>query len=163
MEEILKHISRKALLLGDFEFSINQRQSEWLGHTPASTEMIDHLEKKLRLKLPEDYRAFLKCTNGFSATSIVEPEFAKTTEVDFLNDIDAELVDIWRDTGNEDIAEALEGSICIAGRNDEQQFLLIPPDAAHENWRYWKFAAWIPGEETYDSLEDYFHSVFSTF
>lgn len=161
MEQLLKKISQKALLLGDFEFSVTEQQSKWLGNAPASVEAIRTLEQRLNLELPEDYTMLLECTNGFSAPSSVEPEFLKTTEVDFLKNIDAELIEIWRETGNEAIAEALESSICIAGKNDEQQFLLIPPNASNEDWRYWKFAAWIPGEEVYENLKDYFQSQLS--
>ena len=37
--------------------------------------------------------------------------------------------------------------------------MLIPPAEGNDDWEYWKFANWIPGEEPYASLEDYFLSV----
>jgi hypothetical protein len=47
--------------------------------------------------------------------------------------------------------------IIIGGIKEEQSFLLIPPDSANSKWKYWKFASWIPGEEPYVDLNDYFN------
>lgn len=47
----------------------------------------------------------------------------------------------------------------IAGLEDEQQFLIIPPNSKNGNWKYWKFANWIPGEEEYENLKDYLENV----
>ncbi len=43
--------------------------------------------------------------------------------------------------------------------NQEQYFLLIPPNSINEKWKYWKFANWCPGEEEHENLESYFIDV----
>jgi len=50
-------------------------------------------------------------------------------------------------------------SILIGGINQEQYFLLIPPNLTNEKWKYWKFANWHPGEEEHLNLESYFTEV----
>ena len=57
------------------------------------------------------------------------------------------------------MAEKYERSIAIGGINEEQMFMLIPPANSNDDWEYWKFANWIPGEEPYPSLKYYFLSV----
>ena len=159
MEELLKQISEKALLIGDYKYSLDQKETKWLGMPPASLEEIHDLEKRLNLKLPEDYKAFLRLNNGFSSPSSVETEFLKTTSVDYWKEIDTESVEIWSDTDDEAFSASIKSSICIADKNAEQQFLLIPPNKYNDNWQYWKFASWIPGEQKYQDLNEYFQSV----
>jgi len=159
MKLLLKNISQKALLLKDFKFSANQQKSGWLGNVPSSTKDISDLEQKLNLELPTDYKHLLELSNGFAAPSFTEPQFLSIAEVDFLKNINSELIEIWSETGNGEIAKELERSICIAGKNEEQQFLLIPPNVSNADWQYWKFAHWIPGKEVYENLTTYFQSV----
>ncbi|WP_143756529.1 SMI1/KNR4 family protein [Chryseobacterium sp. RU37D] len=44
--------------------------------------------------MPEDYKDFLKITNGFSAPNTVEPTFMRVEDIDLLKNIDPELVEI---------------------------------------------------------------------
>ncbi len=50
----------------------------------------------------------------------------------------------------------LSKSIIVAGKQEEQWFLLIPPTNVNDNWKYWKFASQIPGEIEYNNLTEYF-------
>lgn len=161
MKEILKQLSINAILKGEIEVTDEQRDSQWLGNKPATSKEIYALEKRLGKELPADYVLFLETCNGFAAPAYVESTFHPTTEVDYLKNIDAELIDIWRETGNEEVADQLERSICVAGREEDQMFLLIPPKSSGSSWQYWKFAHWIPGEEIHESLKHYFEYVSS--
>lgn len=158
-KELLESVSKQALKLGDFEFHIEDPSSTWIGNEPASADQVEDLQQRLGVSLPQDYVAFLRLTNGFPAPCYTEPSFMSCDEVDYLRNIDAELIDIWRETDNADAADLLHRSICIGGKDEEQYFLLIPPVDAEENWRYWKFADWIPGEEVFEGLAPYFQYI----
>jgi hypothetical protein len=162
MIKILQNISKKAILLNDFDFSDEQIKSNWLGVVGAKDNEIAVAEEKLKIKLPDDYIDFLKISNGFSQTSTISCSFLSVDKIDYFKKLEEDLVEIWNK--NEDlkeVGEALASSIMIGGLNEEQQFLLIPPKTKSEKWGYWKFANWIPGEEKYLSLKDYFKSDLS--
>jgi cell wall assembly regulator SMI1 len=143
----------------DFDFPKSKVDSKWLGNDPATFKDINEAEKKLKVALPSDYKDFVLISNGFHAFNDVEPTFHSLDKIDYLYNIDPELIKIWIYTGNSDIAKILDRSIVIAGIQEEQMFLIIPPDTGMKNWRYWKFAAWIPGEEPYNDLMQYFKRV----
>ncbi len=69
MKEILIAISFLSLELGEPNHNIShfQTKNQWLGSEPAKTEEILEAEKRLNVKLPSDYKNFLKITNGFLA------------------------------------------------------------------------------------------------
>lgn len=160
MKELLLAISFLSIKLGDAHESASkfQIQNQWLGFEPAKKEEIIKAEKKLNVILPEDYKDFLEITNGFSAPNTIEPTFMEIQEIDFLKNIDCGLVEIWKE-GDQEVGDILERSIIVAGKNQEQQFLLIPPDSGKGKWRYWKFANWQVGEYEFESLNHYFREV----
>lgn len=158
MEETLKQLSLLALQLSDSDFSAEQYNTGWLGTKAASVAQINAAEKRLGVTLPGDYKTFLTITNGWTASAFTEPAFVAIEKIDYLKNIDSELISIWKETGNDATADQLSRSICITEKEEEQLFLLIPP-IANENWQYWKFAHWIPGEEVYPDLKSYFQST----
>lgn len=160
MKEILLAISILSIKSGDAYENASKFQIEnhWLGLEPAKTEEVFKAEKRLNIILPEDYKAFLEITNGFSAPNTVEPTFMKVEEIDYLNNIDPNLVKIWSEN-NDEAGNNLKKSILVAGKSQEQYFLLIPVDSTKNKWKYWKFASWYPGEHEYKSLENYFKDV----
>ena len=161
MDKLLKEISIVSISLGEELFSNAILRANWLGNEPASEEEISFAEHRLGISFPEDYRRFLKITNGFATPSnSTEPAFEPLNEVGYLKDLDQELIDIWSEHPNlAAVAEQLARSIRIGGANDEQHFFLIPPFGEDKKWKYWKFASWIPGEEEYNSLDSYFREV----
>ncbi|PWS28050.1 SMI1/KNR4 family protein [Pedobacter yonginense] len=158
MKKILKKISEIAIRQGEFTFTDEQIESKWLGNAPATSEDIKQLEERLQIALPKDYKDFLLITNGFSTPNEnIEPSFEATGNVGFLKDIDPQLIEIW--INNDELLEVaikLSRSIVVGGINQEQYFLLVPPLLEHEKWEYWKFASWIPGEDPYEGMENYF-------
>lgn len=164
MKKILEEISIKAIELGDYnsELSKNQLDSTWIGYEPASLKEIDSLEKRLGIKLPEDFKDFVQITNGFYAASGVEPSFGSLDKVDYLKNVDPELYEIWISTGNVEVGNKLKTAIKVGGFDEEQYFFLIPPSKENPNWEYWVFAAWAPGETVYNSLFEYFKNVLAT-
>ena len=99
----------------------------------------------------------LLIANGFKrCNDAVECDFIKIQDVDFFKNTHSDVLEIWLDEEElEDIGKQLERSILIGGMNGTQQFILIPPLEKNENWKYWKFAHWIPGEQEYKGLREY--------
>lgn len=159
MNSLLKQISEKAIELADFEFTQEQINNKWLGTIPTSENDIQLTEKRLGVELPRDYKEFLRITNGFSAPNDVEPTFEPIAKIDYLKNVDSYLIEVWNQDGIADIGKQLERSIIIGGINEEQIFLLIPPMSGSENWKYWKFSSWQPGEVEYENLEHHLNEV----
>lgn len=116
-------------------------------------------EERLSISLPDDYKEFLRVTNGFlSPRDSTEPTFDAIEIVGYLKDLDSQMIEIW--SGHEsldDISQQLKKSIRIG--SNEQLFLIIPSSEEDRSWKYWKFASWIPGEDEYEGLNDYFKEV----
>lgn len=152
MNKLLVEISKKAIKYENLNFTKIQIENNWLGNFPATEKQIAEKEAKLGLKLPEDYKAFLKITNGFSAPNNIEPSFESIEKIDFLKNIDNFTIECY------DLPE-LENAIIVAGISEEQYFLLLPPKSVNEKWKYWKFANWYPGEHPFENLNNYFEDV----
>ena len=160
MKTILKEISTLAVRLDELIYNDEQKNSEWLGNEPALLEEIKLTESQLGVQFPEDYKNFLLTTNGFfTPCHSTEPSFAPIDKIDYLINVDDFVVKIWCEGVLAETGKELSRSIIVGGINEEQYFLLIPPGRDSEDWKYWKFAHWIPGEEPYENLEVYFDSV----
>ncbi|MGB1041147.1 MAG: SMI1/KNR4 family protein [Flavobacteriales bacterium] len=160
MKELLKDISKIAIELKEEQivFSNEQIKNIWIGYNPSNDNEIINIEKKLGITLPKEYKEFMKITNGFSQSTITEPEFYSIDKIDWLKNVDDELINIWKENGLKDIGEQLERAIIVADSNKEQQFLLIS-SIGNKEWKFWKFGNWIPGEEEYENLENYFEKT----
>ena len=157
MKNLLKTLFSKAIILGDFEFSETDIDKNWIGRNPVSKMEIEQTEKRLGQQLPDDYKDLLLLTNGFEQLTIVEPSFAELDEIDWLKNIDPELIEIYADSPDE--YDKLNRSIVVGGINEEQHFLIIPPSNAKIRWTYWRFASWDPTGEFYSGLKEYFKDV----
>lgn len=155
MKTILSKLFEKSIELGDEVYSEEQIQSKWLGNASSTLDEIRRAEERLQIELPEDYKEMLLLANGFpTSNNSVEPSFLDVNKIDYYRNYEWNAIDGWVE-----ILPELSNSIMIAGREEEQQFLLIPPSAESDKWKYWKFANWIPGEEAYEDLTSYFERV----
>ncbi|MCO5937364.1 SMI1/KNR4 family protein [Mucilaginibacter sp. RB4R14] len=160
MKEVLKKISISAIKLSKDTFTSDQVKTAWLGTNAVSTTDVNDAEIRLGVKLPEDYKEFLLTTNGFfTPTDTTESTFETIDKIDYLKNVDEYLIEIWSQDELAEVGRELSRSILIAGLNDEQYFLLVPPNADNLNWKYLKFANGIPGIHSYNDLESYFTSV----
>lgn len=159
MNNLLKKISEKAIEFADFEFTQEQVKNKWLGTKPTPETDIKQAEKRLGVEFPTDFKEFLSITNGFSAPNETEPTFVPINKIDFLKNIDNDIIEAYSVEEEYSLEEELKSSIVVGGINEEQYFLLLPPDSNNDEWRYWKFANWIPGAEEYDDLDSYFTEV----
>lgn len=120
----------------------------------ASIDQINKTQDRLGLVLPKDYCDFISVTDGFKAPSDIHSTFHSIEEIDFFRNAFPDVSQYFTY-----ISVELDRSIVVAGKNEEQQFLLIPPLTNKDEWKYWAFANWIPGEESYRDLKAYFLSV----
>lgn len=153
MKNLLISISEKAIKYEDFNFTSEQIENKWLGTIPASEKQISEAENKLGIKLPKDYIELIKMSNGFSAPNDIEPSFESIENIDFLKNIEPFAIEAYS------YLPELENAILVAGIEEEQYFLLLPPESENEEWGYWKFANWYPGEHPFKNLKEYFDDV----
>lgn len=67
--ELLKSWSRHILATSDYRDYLPEEvideENFWIGYPGASEEQIVRAERRLKTRLPESYREFLKITNGW--------------------------------------------------------------------------------------------------
>lgn len=154
MREIIKKLFIKSIQLVDIQYSDIEINNEWIGNPPAFKDDILKTEKRLGIIFPKDYKELLSITNGFKPSNYsTEPTFNKIEEIDYLKNINPDIIKAYSEI--KEIQNDLKRSILIAGKGEVQQFLLIPPNQKNEKWKYWMFAHWIPGEESYENLSHY--------
>ncbi|RKD92868.1 SMI1/KNR4 family protein [Mangrovibacterium diazotrophicum] len=161
MKETLEILFDKSIEFCDENYTEEQIKTKWIGNLPASGTEIENAEKRLGIKLPQDYIEMVSTANGFPPCSnSVEPSFQKVDEIDFYRNFQWNVIDTWKEMEElNDVVSDLERAIMIAGLEDEQQFLIVPPTNGQNKWKYWKFAMWIPGEEEYQDLKSYLEGV----
>ena len=158
--QLLAEISRIALMRDDMSFSSQAMESQWLGNKPASAKAICDAEARLGLSLPDDYKGFLRTSNGFEPLCFTFVRMFAIEEVQLLVDAYPDLVDIWNQPELQDVHQGLESSLLIGDFEGEQQLLLVPPKPGDEEgtWECWFFASWWPGEDRYPSFRAYMES-----
>jgi cell wall assembly regulator SMI1 len=161
MKETLQLLFKKSLKVNPECYTETQMQDSWLGNPPASIEQITTAEKRLNLKFPNDYIEVLLLANGFPSPSETnEPAFDRVEEVDYYRNFEYNVISSWKETDESSgLIAHLERALMVGGKQEEQQFLLIPPGANNTTWEYWHFALWNPGVERFENLTDYFSSV----
>lgn len=162
MNDLLLKIAQSSVLLNDFGLTKEELATFSFLKDPASSTAIEETEKRLNVRLPYDYMEILKISNGFEAANSVEPSFLPVEKIDYLHQLMPDLIEAYDLDEMQDTADGLKRAILIAGIDEDQHFLLIPPKEKDGKYEYWKFANWIPGEEKYEDLEDYLKSILET-
>jgi hypothetical protein len=148
---LLTRLSHLALAAAQIEFPDLVHETGWLGRDGATDEELAEVESKLKIALPDEYKGFLRTSNGFHATSSTGVFLVEAAKVTMLNTEYPDLVDIWQE--NADVGEGLARSVLIGDNAGEQQLLLFPK--SESNWECWFFASWVPGEERYPSFRSF--------
>ena len=161
MKKTLEILFKKSIVLGDEIYTDKQINTNWIGNPPATKLAIENTENRLGIKLPDDYIDLVSIANGFpTCSNSVEPSFQKVEEIDYYRNFEWNAINTWKEIEElNDIVSELERAIMIAGHEDEQQFLIIPPINGQDKWKYWKFAMWIPGDIEYHDLKSYLENV----
>ena len=155
-KQLLNRISKLVIEQNTINFSDEILRSKTLSRTPAKNEEIKAIEKKLKTSFPDDYKKFLLTSNGFENFSHTGVTLSSIDKVDFLVNVDEQLVDIWADSMDDVVdgfGNKLKSSIVIGGLVEEQYLLLIP--LPHKKWECWHFSSWRPGEVIYESFRFY--------
>lgn len=155
-KQLLDKISKFAIKLEIIEFTDKILLKKSLSKPPATKEEINETEKRLKLILPDDYKEFLLISNGFECFSYTGVTLESIDKVDFLENVDQQLVDIWATSMDEPdttFGDKLRSSLIIGGHEEEQQLLLVP--LQNNKWECWHFSSWRPGEVVYESFRFY--------
>jgi hypothetical protein len=160
-KELLAEISKRAIAKddGDMEYSPDAKRTQWLGHTGASARAIREAESRLGVQLPEDYKSFLRTSNGFEPVRSTSVQLSAISEVKTLAEVYPDLLEAWSLPGLEEVHRGLKRSLIIGDLEGEQQLLLVPPDTSETSntaaTECWFFASWVPGEHRYSSFRAY--------
>lgn len=140
-------------------FSKQEIESQWIGTEPALEEDIICTEERLGVKLPLDVIKLYRITNG---TSVILNQtfcgFMPIQKIDWLKKADPYLIECYSEMG-EEYVEDLNNSIIIAGLEFPHSILIIQPFGKHEDWRYWEFASYVPGETPFGGIMEYLERI----
>ena len=159
-KQLLDKISKIAIKQKTMDFSKEILAKRSLSRAPATKEQISAAEKRLNVVLPDDYKNFLLVSDGFECVVGTGVTLAPVDKIDFLINVDKELIDIWSE-GNDEFGaryeSKLKNCLIIGGQGEEQQLLLIPLE--NNGWECWHFSSWAPGEMAYESFRFYMEGV----
>ena len=148
-------------------------ESRWLGFPGASEEAIVARERALGITLPEDYRAFLRASNGFlsmhgfpNGISTLSP----VEEIGWLRDLDNGRLEAYArafgDRDGDDIPDEwyvdqdeFARTLRIGESDGNECILLKPPGPGVQlpNWNQWEVWLYDP-EAGFDILDDTPHT-----
>ena len=150
--ELLQQLSDLAIADNEIRKRLTPQQIDkrWLGEPPASEEQIATAEKRLGVRLPPSYRAFLKVSNGWHYPNPFVARVAGTEEIGFLRDIQPELIAAWSEGGNlSDLPEKdLPHTLLInvpSQYDDGSNYMLNPVVVRDGEMEAWSFSDWNPG------------------
>lgn len=133
----------------------------WAGFPPATDDAIAAAEARLRVRLPESYKAFLKISNGWWLEGTAGPvRLWGIEEIRPLRETQPELVEDWPqdDLVLGDIAMLPDAHLASALQisEDNDGFYLLNPRMRHGRGECQAcfFATWVPGAECRVSFED---------
>jgi hypothetical protein len=173
--KVLKQWSDAMIASGEYAhlLAADGPTPNWAGFPPASEAAIAEAEHRLKLRLPDSYRQFLKVSNGWWLEGTVGPtRLWPVEEIRLLAEVDPETVAIWSAGHAQPEADADPGElpdshfsavVQISEDNDGRYLLnpLIKP-GAHE-WQAAFFAPWVPGAECYESFQRLMEEKFEAF
>ena len=131
--------------------------TNWLGKDPSSEDDIFATESRIGIKLPDDYRDFLKVSNGFASHSNIYSSLLPVQEIDWISVLDGDTedyVELCLDLEKEKYHGLTKKCLLIGGLHEEEQVLLFPK--ADSGWECWSLV--IPGgcgETLYPSFRYY--------
>jgi hypothetical protein len=115
----------------------------------ATDAELASLEGRLKAKLPEEYRAVLKVSNGLARSKVLR--LWSTSEVEWFRKTNADWIAAYVEEGA-DIAH-LADTLQISEAREGEVYLLNPKVKTKDgSWEAWVFANHIPGDQRYTSL-----------
>jgi SMI1 / KNR4 family (SUKH-1) len=173
-QEVLKLWSDAILASGEYShlLAANAPAQKWAGFPPATEAAIAKAEQRLKLRLPDSYRRFLKVSNGWWLAGTSGPtRLWAVEEIRPLAEVDPETVAVW--TAMEDPpADADPGElpnshvtavIQISDDNDGRYLLNPLIKLRGHEWQAAFFAHWVPGAQCYESFGRLMEAKFEAF
>lgn len=158
--QLLRRITEQAMQQNE---SVSTGTEQELSHCPASQQEIEAMEVKLGAQLPDDYKQFLRSSNGFENARSTDVRIAAIADVNWLRNVYPDLLEIWNTPDLQSTYSGMEQSLLIGDLEGEQQLLLVPGRPQQPGgeliWECWFFANWIPGEVRHSSFRAYLESV----
>jgi hypothetical protein len=151
----LQELSRNAIAFNAEHYSEAERRANWIGRTPATAKAIKAAQARIGVILPSDVVQLYKASNG---TSVILNQtfggFMPIETIDWLKNIQPNTLSDYAEMG-EEYVETLKNCILISGIDYPHQVFIIQPYGKYQEWRYWEFAAYIPGENAFAGIEQY--------
>lgn len=176
---LLKDISRAQLEDSRIAETVREGKASagWLGEPGATEAEITAAERRLGIRLPPSYRAFLKETNGFDHIGHFIYRLYSTAEIDWFRVRNQDWIEAYQigdDISPEEHlanpedsvrfrAAYLSSCLQISEEGDSAVVLLNPEVVNGEGeWEAWFFANWRPGATRYPSFRAYVESELKT-
>src|SRR5690242_6797158 len=96
--KVLKRWSDAIIASGEYSevLANGAAKEKWAGFPPATDAAIAKAERRLKQRLPESYRQFLKVSNGWWLDGTAGPiRLWGVEEIRLMADVDPEVVKIW--------------------------------------------------------------------
>jgi len=163
-QKLLENISVLAIKDDPALYAGPMTTSNWLGNDPALEDDILTTERRIGMKLPEDYREFLKVSNGFTSHSNIYSALLPVEKIDWLSVLEKDLVDIVEESiemEKEKYHGLTKKCLLVGGLFEEEQVLLFP--TSDSSWECWSLVVpggcgetWYPGFRYYIESRLYF-------
>jgi hypothetical protein len=157
--ELLHSWSRHILATGDYRDVLPaeaiDKQALWIGYPGAGEEQIAQAEARLKTRLPESYREFLKVSNGWPTGGPYVTRILPVEEIEWVSARKRDWLVGWKlgvnlYTGRDDPSvfremlgfdlRLLESGLEISDEGDIGVYLLIPGlKSADGEWEAWCF------------------------
>ena len=179
MDEILKSLNEDLFQAIDMDDTMKAEidqsvfANKWLGYPPASEIALAERERQLGTSLPQSYKEFLLCSNGFrnispfiyNLYSIEKIDWAKNIEdpwwlgliESYASEVSDEDYLIYDDTQRSEWhrPEYFRNSLKISDWGDSC-CLFLNPMIKHDNeWEVLIYATWYPGTHRYRSFKEF--------
>jgi hypothetical protein len=160
------NLSWSQLLVLLRDLAQKDHSTQWIGddqsleRKPATPSAIEAAEVRLGRCLPEDYRQFLRVSNGFGTYSATGVEVLPVENIRWLRDAKPELIRSYEQfDASASLVERLQESLLI-GRDahDEQQLLLVPGEKDTTELECWFVAHWLPEENRHPTFRYFIES-----
>lgn len=153
---LLQQLSDLALSDEDIRkrLTADQIKKRWMGEAPATEEQIAAAERRLGVRLPPSYRAFLKVSNGWHYPNRFVARLAGTEEIGFTKDVDPNLINAWKEYTDEPETHLAETLLINVPSNydDAASFMLNPATVGDGEMEAWFFSSWSPGADAHRSF-----------
>lgn len=177
--QLLNSWSRHILATSDYrdylpEEVIDQK-NQWIGYPGAGEEQIARAERRLKTRLPESYREFLKVSNGWPTGGPYVTRILPVEEIEWVSTRKRDWLEYWKlgvklGSGREDPSvfremlgfdlRLLESGLEISDEEDIGVYLLIPGlKSAGGEWEAWCFEG-ETGATRYPSFWDLMRAEF---